>query len=102
MSHLLRVALSCAFVSLAMAARTAGSGQVDERPAADHEGRPLQVALLVLEGVYNSELIAPMDIFHHTVFHTRPGMRVFTVGRSREMVTTFEGLRIGVDHDLEA
>lgn len=102
MSHLLRLALQCLCVSLPIAALAAGSGQVDERPAADRQGRPLQVALLVLEGVYNSELIAPMDIFHHTVFHTRPGMRVFTVGRSREMVTTFEGLRIGVDHDLES
>ncbi len=102
MSYLLRLALQSTCVSLAITALAAGSGQVDERPTADHEGRPLQVALLVLEGVYNSELIAPMDIFHHTVFHTRPGMRVFTVGRSREMVTTFEGLRIGVDHDLES
>ncbi len=91
MSHLLWLALQSTCVSLAITALAAGSGQVDERPTADHEGRPLQVALLVLEGVYNSELIAPMDIFHHTVFHTRPGMRVFTVGRSREMVTTFEG-----------
>ncbi len=65
------------------------------------EGLPLHVAFLVVDGVYNSELTAPFDIFHHTIFHADPGMRVFTVGRSRDPVTTFEGLRIGVDHSLE-
>ena len=69
--------------------------------AAFDRDRPLNVGFLVLEGVYNSELIAPLDIFHHTVFHTKPGMRVFTVGRTAATVTTFEGLRIGVDYALE-
>ena len=63
---------------------------------------PLNVAFLLLDGVYNSELIAPLDIFHHTVFHTKPGMRLFTVGRSTEPARTFEGLRIAVDYDLES
>lgn len=61
----------------------------------------LNVGFLVLDGVYNSELMAPYDIFHHTVFHAKPGMRVFTVGRERGEVKSFEGLRIGVDHALE-
>ena len=57
-----------------------------------HSG--LNVAFLIVDGVYNSELIAPMDIFHHTVFHTDPGMKVFTVAPKRQTITTFEGLRI--------
>ena len=73
-------------------------------PAASARGDDdsMKVAFLVLEGVYNSELAAPMDILHHTVFHTKPGMEVFTVGRSKGVVHTFEGLRIVVDHDLES
>jgi transcriptional regulator GlxA family with amidase domain len=62
--------------------------------------RPLQVGLLVVDGVYNTELTAPMDIFHHTMFHTKPGMAVFTVAPSLAPVVTFEGLRILPDHDF--
>ncbi|MEQ9169020.1 MAG: hypothetical protein RLO12_22370, partial [Fulvivirga sp.] len=39
----------------------------------------LNVAFLIVDGVYNSELVAPMDILHHTVFHTEKGMSVFSV-----------------------
>lgn len=56
------------------------------------------VAFLVMDGVYNTELTAPMDIFHHTVFHTQFGMKVFTVAKSKENVTTFEGMRITPDY----
>jgi transcriptional regulator GlxA family with amidase domain len=58
----------------------------------------LNVGFVVVPGVYNSELIAPMDIFHHTVFHTEPGMKVFIVGPSLEPVTSFEGLKIIPDY----
>lgn len=75
------------------------SARVDSAEPA-REG-PLQVGFLVIDGVYNTELTAPFDVFHHTVFHTRPGMRVFTVGPSREPVTSFEGLRILPDHSYE-
>lgn len=63
----------------------------------------IQVGILVLEGVYNSELAAPYDIFQHTVFHAKPepGMKVFTVGRAEGMITTFEGLKVGVDYMIE-
>ncbi len=61
-----------------------------------------RVAFLLVDGVYNSELVAPYDVFHHTVFHTEPGMRVFTVGRTTKTVTSFEGLRIVPDYDLDS
>ena len=53
------------------------------------------VALLITNGVYNTELTAPYDIFQHTIFRDgiKP-MKTFTVGPTREAVTTFEGLRI--------
>ncbi len=59
------------------------------------------VAFLIVNGVYNSELVAPMDILHHTVFHTDKGMKVFTVAPSKEPITTFEGLRILPDYAYE-
>jgi transcriptional regulator GlxA family with amidase domain len=58
------------------------------------EGR-YNVAFLIMDGVYNSELTAPYDIFHHTIFreNIKP-MNVFTVANSNQPVTTFEGLRL--------
>ncbi len=56
--------------------------------------RLLQVGFLIIDGVYNSELMAPFDVFHHTAFHAQPGMHVFTVAPSSAPVTSFEGLRI--------
>jgi len=58
----------------------------------------LNVAFLIVDGVYNSELVAPMDVLHHTIFHTDKGMKVFTVAPSLEPITTFEGLRILPDY----
>ncbi|MEL6545029.1 MAG: glutamine amidotransferase, partial [Myxococcota bacterium] len=51
--------------------------------------RALNVGFLVVDGVYNTELTAPYDIFPHTVFHTQPGMTVFTVSPDGESVRTF-------------
>jgi transcriptional regulator GlxA family with amidase domain len=62
--------------------------------------RMLQVAFLVVDGVYNTELTAPFDIFHHVRFHHEPGMEVFTVSPDGEAVTTFEGLRIAADYSF--
>jgi transcriptional regulator GlxA family with amidase domain len=58
--------------------------------------RPRRAAFLVVDGVYNSELMAPYDVLHHTVFHTEPdpGIEVFTVSPDGEPVTTFEGIRL--------
>lgn len=53
------------------------------------------VAFVVADGTYNSELTAPLDVLHHVRFREvdRP-MNVFIVARTTEPVTTFEGLRI--------
>lgn len=59
------------------------------------EAERYNVAFLIMDGVYNTELTAPYDIFQHTVF--REGIRqmnVFTVANTRQPITTFEGMRL--------
>lgn len=68
----------------------------------DEPSEELAVGFVIVDGVYDTELTAPLDILHHSVFHTQPGMRVFTVAPSLEPVTTFEGLRILPDHDFRS
>ncbi len=65
--------------------------------------RPLRAAFLLVNGVYNTELVAPYDVLQHTVYHTapRPGIEVFTVSPDGEAVTTAEGLRILPHHSFE-
>ncbi|KAA3629011.1 MAG: glutamine amidotransferase [Bacteroidetes bacterium] len=52
-------------------------------------------AFLIMDGVYNTELTAPFDIFQHTIFRDsiKP-MNVFTVANTLDPITTFEGIRI--------
>jgi len=58
------------------------------------------VAFLIMDGVYNAELTAPFDIFHHTIFRDSiKAMNVFTVAKTREPILTFEGLRLLPDFD---
>lgn len=58
------------------------------------------VALLVMDGTFNTELTAPMDIFQHTKYreNIKP-MNVFTIANSLDPITSFEGLRILPDFD---
>jgi transcriptional regulator GlxA family with amidase domain len=66
-------------------------------PVADlPRDRPLRAGVLVVDGVYNTELMAPFDVFQHTQFHTQPnpGMEVVTISPTGQPVTTFEGIRI--------
>lgn len=53
------------------------------------------VAFLIMDGVYNTELTAPYDIFQHTIFRENiKAMNVFTVANSDKPVRTFEGMRL--------
>lgn len=81
----------------------AGEGPVPGQtgPAPDlPQDRPLRAGFLVLNGVYNTELAAPFDVFHHTQFHTKPGLQVFTVSPDGRPVTTFEGLKLTPDYSF--
>ncbi len=58
------------------------------------------VAILIMDGVYNTELTAPYDIFQHTIFRKgiRP-MNVFMVANTLQPIRTFEGIRLMPDYD---
>lgn len=58
----------------------------------------LNVAFLIMDGTFNTEFTAPIDMFQHTIFHARPGMKVFTVAKSKQPIKTFEGQRIVPDY----
>jgi transcriptional regulator GlxA family with amidase domain len=59
------------------------------------------VAFLITDGTFNTELTAPYDIFQHTKFREGiKAMNVFTVSNTSDYVTTFEGLKIKPDYNL--
>jgi transcriptional regulator GlxA family with amidase domain len=64
--------------------------------------KELKVGFLMIDGVFNSELMAPYDVFHHTAFREgiKP-MRVFTVAPTMDPVTSFEGLKLIPDYTFE-
>lgn len=66
------------------------------------QGESFNAAFLMIEGVYNSELMAPYDIFQHTIFHTEGGIKVFTVAENQDTLTTFEGLKIIPDYSFSS
>ena len=88
-------------LTLVLLLSSVACGSVRPEPEPEHPGRVLNVGFLVVDGVYNTELTAPMDMFHHSVFHTDPGMRVFLVGPTLDPVTSFEGLRVLPDYTYE-
>ena len=52
-------------------------------------------AFLIMDGVYNTELTAPFDIFQHTIFRDSiKAMNTFMVANTMEPITSFEGMRI--------
>ena len=63
--------------------------------------KELNVGFLAINGVYNSELMAPYDIFQHTIFHTKPGMKTFIVSPTMEPIVTFEGITITPHYSFE-
>ncbi|MEO0339707.1 MAG: DJ-1/PfpI family protein [Bacteroidota bacterium] len=53
------------------------------------------VGFLIMDGVYNTELTAPFDIFQHTIFRDGiKAMNVFLVANTLEPITTFEGMKL--------
>lgn len=59
------------------------------------------VAFLIIDGVFNTELTAPYDIYHHTIFRENiKAMNVFTISNQSNFVRTFEGLNILPDYNF--
>ncbi|MEO9533075.1 MAG: DJ-1/PfpI family protein [Crocinitomicaceae bacterium] len=66
------------------------------------DGPGLNVAFLIMDGTYNTELTAPLDIFHHTKFRENiDPMDVFTIAESLNPITTFEQLTITPDFSFQ-
>ncbi len=58
------------------------------------------VAFLIMDGVYNTELTAPFDIFQHTQYREGiKAMNVFLVANTLNPITTFEGIRLLPDYN---
>ena len=58
------------------------------------------VAFLIMNGTFNTELTAPFDIFQHTIYRDSiKAMNVFTVANTDAAITTFEGMRILPDYN---
>lgn len=58
------------------------------------------VAFLIMDGVYNTELTAPYDIFQHTIFREGiKSMNTFLVADTKKPITSFEGIRMLPDYD---
>jgi transcriptional regulator GlxA family with amidase domain len=68
----------------------------DEIPAfAGIKPNRYNVAFLIMNGTFNTELTAPFDIFQHTQYRENiKAMNVFTVANTNDVITTFEGIQI--------
>ena len=74
---------------------TQGTEHQESNPNTTIDTDKYQVAFLIMDGVFNTELTAPYDIFQHTIFRENiKAMQVFTVADTKQPVTTFEGLRL--------
>jgi transcriptional regulator GlxA family with amidase domain len=64
----------------------------------------LNAGILVVDGVYNTEFMAPYDVLQHTVYHSAPspGVRVFTISPDGQPIKTAEGLVIEPDYSFES
>ena len=72
----------------------------DQKTFPKLEDNRYNVAFLIMDGVYNTELTAPYDIFQHTVFRDSiKAMNVFTVANTDGVITSFEGLRLLPDYN---
>lgn len=74
--------------------------EVTERQLPKLEAGRYNVAFLIMDGVYNTELTAPYDIFQHTIYRKGiKAMNVFMVANTLEPITSFEGIRMLPDYD---
>jgi transcriptional regulator GlxA family with amidase domain len=65
------------------------------RPPVELAPDRYNVAFLIMDGVYNTELTAPYDIFQHTIFRDSiKAMNTFLVANTLSPITTFEGIQL--------
>ncbi len=100
MSHLYMsrfIVISIFFVSLCGCSEVPSSFK-KEKPTIKPDR--YNVALLIMDGVYNTELTAPFDIFQHTIYRDGiKAMNTFTVANTMNPIRSFEGMYILPDFD---
>ena len=65
-------------------------------------GEVLNVGFVVLDGVYNSELMAPYDVIQHTIFRDKDNyMLPFIVSPDGRPVVSFEGIELASHFSFE-
>lgn len=94
--------LNLVLTILIVGCNTETTGQISPYNPPDSDGTILNAGFLVTETVFNSELMAPYDIFHHTIFRDSLAyIRPFVVSPDGRPVVTFEGLTIEAHHSFE-
>ncbi len=72
-------------------------------PEQDAGEEPWTIAFLVVDGVYNTELVAPLDVLEHARhYDSARAVEVLTVSPDGGPVTTAEGLRLQPDRSFES
>ena len=99
------LALAVAFVLTANGCGTNAEPGAPSNPTngSEAQSRVRTAGFLAVDGVYNSELMAPYDILHHSIFRDESDyIEPFVVSPGGRRVTTFEGLEIGAHHALDS
>lgn len=61
----------------------------------------IRVGILVYEGVYDVEFVAPLEVFQHATGYTKNRLEVFTVAPHGGVLRTADGLRIEADFTFQ-
>ena len=98
------------FILVLLICQSCQKAQIPDEPEAKKVANSLRsqdlkpdrynVGFLIMDGVYNTELTAPYDIFQHTIFRDGiKSMNTFLVADTREPITSFEGIKMLPDFD---
>jgi transcriptional regulator GlxA family with amidase domain len=88
-----------AVMVLAMGVTAAGSALAEGNKKKGPRLR--SIAFLIVDGVYNTELTAPLDVLQHIRFHSKDDWpETFTVSPDGKPVRSFEGLLLTPDHSF--
>lgn len=100
MKYLYIIFTICVIASCNSSEEKKTNQSLDDKTFPKLEANRYNVAFLIMDGTYNTELTAPFDIFQHTQYRKNiKAMNVFTVANTDKAITTFEGLRILPDYN---
>lgn len=94
------VALFMACSSTGPVSQEAGPEQIKVQKQEQIQDQPLRVGILIYDGVFNTEFVAPLDVFNHAAGRLEGKMEVFTVSPTEGPVTTAEKLRVVADYSF--